>query len=170
MSKPGQADDDVTITHVSRKGEVRMVDVSHKPKSRRRAVAEAVVRMRRQTLRLVASASAQKGDVLAAARIAGIMAAKRTPEIVPLCHTVSLVRVDVALTVQARAGRIVVRAEAEAVDRTGVEMEAMVAASVAALTLYDMLKGVERGIVVEHVALLEKSGGRSGDWRRGAAP
>ena len=124
--------------------------------------------MRPATAERVVAASGPKGDVLAAARIAGIMAAKRTPELIPLCHGIALAQVTVHFDVDVEAGRVTVEAGATAADRTGVEMEAMVAASIAALTIYDMLKAVERGIVIEEVVLLGKAGGRSGHYRRQA--
>jgi cyclic pyranopterin phosphate synthase len=154
------------LTHVSASGEASMVDVGAKPITHRRAIASARVRMRPDTARRIVEGSTAKGDVLAAARLAGIMAAKRTPELVPLCHTVALARVAVSFDVDPAAGLVTIKTAADAHDRTGVEMEAMVAASVAALTLYDMLKAVERGICIEEVVLLEKQGGRSGHYRR----
>ena len=144
-----------------------MVDVGGKPVSDRRAVARAVVRMAPATAALVEAGDAPKGDVLGVARIAGIQAAKRTAELIPLCHTLPLSFVDVAAIVDAAAGTVTLTAEARTSGQTGVEMEAMTAASVAALTVYDMVKGVERGVSVEEVVLLEKSGGKSGTWRRG---
>jgi cyclic pyranopterin phosphate synthase len=146
----------------------RMVDVGDKPETRRRAVAEGRVRLSRETLAAVLEGRVPKGDVLAVARVAGIQAAKRTPDLVPLCHPLRLTAVEVDL--QAVTGEegpaITVRAEVEAFDRTGVEMEALSAVAAAALTVYDMLKGLERGIVIERIRLEEKSGGRSGTWRR----
>ena len=144
-----------------------MVDVGPKPVTERRAVAEARVGMTAATLRLVRTGGTRKGDVLAAARLAGVMAAKRTPDLVPLCHPVALTDIEV----EAVAGRGGVRivATARALDRTGVEMEAMVAAAVAALTVYDMVKGHDRSAEILGVRLLEKSGGRSGEWRRPSA-
>jgi cyclic pyranopterin phosphate synthase len=144
-----------------------MVDVGDKPATDRRAVARAVVRMNPATAAAVVGGDASKGDVLGTARIAGIQAAKRTGELIPLCHPVGLDHVDVRAEVDAEAGTVTVTAEARVTARTGVEMEAMTAAAVAALTVYDMVKGLERGVTVEDVALLEKSGGRSGAWRRG---
>jgi cyclic pyranopterin phosphate synthase len=141
-----------------------MVDVGAKPVSDRRAVAAAVVRMLPSTAALVAAGSGPKGDVIGVARVAGIQAAKQTAALIPLCHPLPLSFVDVDLSVE--DDRVVVTAEARTSGQTGVEMEAMTAASVAALTVYDMVKGVERGVVVEEVALLEKSGGKSGTWRR----
>ena len=143
-----------------------MVDVGGKPVSDRRAVARAVVEMSPPTAALVERGDAPKGDVLGTARIAGIQAAKRTAELIPLCHPLPLSFVDVAADVDAATGAVTVTAEARTSGRTGVEMEAMTAAAVAALTVYDMVKGVERGVRVGEVALLEKSGGRSGEWRR----
>jgi cyclic pyranopterin monophosphate synthase len=143
-----------------------MVDVGAKAVTERRAVARAVVRMAPETAALVAAGDAPKGDVLGVARIAGIQAAKRTDELIPLCHSLPLSFVDVAAEIDSGAGTVTLTAEARTTAQTGVEMEAMTAASVAALTVYDMVKGVERGVRVEAVELLEKSGGRSGAWRR----
>ncbi|HMJ33864.1 MAG TPA: cyclic pyranopterin monophosphate synthase MoaC [Baekduia sp.] len=154
------------LTHLDEHGDARMVDVAGKAVTERRAVARAVVRMAPETARMVQAGDAPKGDVLATARIAGIMAAKRTGELIPLCHPIGLDHVDVDATVDAEAGTVTIIASAGVTARTGVEMEAMTAAAVAALTVYDMVKGVERGVAVEEVVLLEKSGGRSGTWRR----
>ena len=154
------------LTHLDEHGTARMVDVGAKPVTDRRAVARAVVRMTPSTAAAVAAGDAPKGDVLGTARIAGIQAAKRTGELIPLCHPLGLDHVDVRADVDAAAGTVTLTAEARVTARTGVEMEAMTAAAVAALTVYDMVKGLERGVVVEQVALLEKSGGRSGAWRR----
>jgi cyclic pyranopterin phosphate synthase len=153
------------LTHLDEQGDARMVDVGAKPATARRAVARAVVRMSPQTARLVAAGDAPKGDVLATARIAGVMAAKRTGELIPLCHPIGLDHVDVDAALDAEAGTVTLTATAAVTARTGVEMEAMTAAAVAALTVYDMVKGVERGVAIERVVLLEKSGGRSGTWR-----
>ena len=142
-----------------------MVDVGGKPVTDRRAVARAVVRMSPETAATVKRGDAPKGDVLGTARIAGIQAAKRTAELIPLCHPLPLTFVDVGAEVDATGGVVTLTAEARTSARTGVEMEAMTAASVAALTVYDMVKGLERGVEVAEVALLEKSGGRE-DWRR----
>ena len=155
------------LTHLDPEGAARMVDVGDKPVADRRAVARAVVRMSPTTAAAVAAGDAPKGDVLGTARIAGIQAAKRTGELIPLCHPLGLDHVDVRAEVDTGAGTVTLTAEARVTARTGVEMEAMTAAAVAALTVYDMVKGLERGVVVEQVALLEKSGGRSGEWRRG---
>jgi cyclic pyranopterin monophosphate synthase len=142
-----------------------MVNVGAKPVTDRRAVAQAIVRMKPDTAALVEAGNGPKGDVVAVARIAGIQAAKRTAELIPLCHPLPLSFVDVAVAIDARAGTVTLTAEARTSGQTGVEMEAMTAASVAALTVYDMVKGVERGVEIAAVALLEKSGGRH-DWRR----
>jgi cyclic pyranopterin phosphate synthase len=141
-----------------------MVDVGSKDVTDRRAVARATVHMSGSTAAAVARRDAPKGDVIGTARIAGIQAAKRTAELVPLCHPLPLSYVDV--TVELGEAAVVVTAEARTSAQTGVEMEAMTAAAVAALTVYDMVKGLERGVTIEAVELLEKSGGKSGDWRR----
>jgi cyclic pyranopterin phosphate synthase len=154
------------LTHLDEQGDARMVDVAGKAVTERRAVARAIVRMAPETARMVQAGDAPKGDVLATARIAGIMAAKRTGELIPLCHPLGLDHVDVDGTVDVEAGTVTITASAGVTARTGVEMEAMTAAAVAALTVYDMVKGVERGVAIEEVVLLEKSGGRSGTWRR----
>ena len=143
-----------------------MVDVGAKPVTDRRAVAQALVRMKPETAALVEAGDTPKGDVIAVARIAGIQAAKKTADLIPLCHPLPLSFVDVAVAIDAAAGLVTLTAEARTSGQTGVEMEAMTAASVAALTVYDMVKGVERGVEIAEVALLEKSGGKSGTWRR----
>lgn len=148
------------LTHLDADGRARMVDVGAKPESTREAVAEALVRMRPQTAALVASGDAPKGDVAAVARVAGIQAAKRTWELIPLCHQVRLASVGVEVEVDPAAGVVRLVGTARATDRTGVEMEALTAASVAALTVYDMVKGVERDVVVDGLRLLRKTGGR----------
>jgi cyclic pyranopterin monophosphate synthase len=154
------------LTHLDESGRARMVDVGDKPVSERRAVARAVVRVSPQTAQAVLAGDAPKGDVIAVARIAGIQAAKRTAELIPLCHPLPLTFVGVDATVDAASGQIALTAEARTIGQTGVEMEAMIAASVAALTVYDMVKGLERGAEIAEVVLLEKSGGRSGHWTR----
>jgi cyclic pyranopterin phosphate synthase len=154
------------LTHVDAGGRARMVDVGGKPATRRVAVARAALRMKPATARAIATGSVAKGDVLATARIAGIQAAKRTGELIPLCHPIGLDYVDVRIDVDPRRGRVAIEAEARVEARTGVEMEALVAASTAALVVYDMCKAADRGMVVEEVCLVAKSGGRSGDWRR----
>jgi cyclic pyranopterin phosphate synthase len=152
------------LTHLDSEGQARMVDVGVKPATDRRAVAQAIVRVSAATATAVRRGDAPKGDVLGTARIAGIQAAKRTSELIPLCHPLALTYVGVEAEIGADA--ITLTAEARTTGPTGVEMEALTAASVAALTVYDMVKGIERGAVIESVLLLEKSGGRSGEWRR----
>ena len=154
------------LTHLDERGRARMVDVGAKPASERRALARAVVRVSPHTAAAVARGEAPKGDVLGVARIAGIQGAKRTAELIPLCHPLALNFVNVDATIDAEGGAITLEAEARTTGPTGVEMEAMCAAAVAALTVYDMVKGLERGAAIEEVKLLEKSGGRSGEWRR----
>ena len=154
------------LTHLDSAGQARMVDVGEKPSTERRAVARAVLRVSPETARAVLAGDAPKGDVLAVARIAGIQGAKRTAELIPLCHPLPLSFVGVDASVDGEAGRIELRAEARTTGPTGVEMEALTAASVAALTIYDMVKGIERGAEITEVVLLEKSGGRSGHWSR----
>ncbi|MEY3019777.1 MAG: cyclic pyranopterin monophosphate synthase MoaC [Actinomycetota bacterium] len=151
------------LTHLDDRGRARMVDVGAKPVTARRAVASCEVRLRPDVARLVADAALPKGDALALARVAGIQAAKRTPELVPLCHQVALTSVEVDLEVDVEAGVVHVSATAAALDRTGVEMEAMTAAAVAALTLYDLVKAVQRDVVIGALRLRSKAGGRSGD-------
>ncbi len=153
------------LSHLDEHGTARMVDVTDKPVTARRAVARAVVRMAPDTARLVADGNAPKGEVLGVARLAGVQAAKRTGELIPLCHPLALDLVEVRAEVDVPAGVVTLTAEARATARTGVEMEALTAAAVAGLTVYDMVKGVERGVSVEQVVLLEKSGGRE-DYRR----
>jgi cyclic pyranopterin monophosphate synthase len=143
-----------------------MVDVGGKQPTGRQAIAAAVLRMRPETAALLAEGGLPKGDALGPARVAGVLAAKRTPELIPFCHPVALTAVAVEIAVDPEAGTATVTATASAADRTGVEMEALVAASVAALTIYDMVKGVEAGVVIGEVALVEKTGGSSGVWRR----
>jgi cyclic pyranopterin monophosphate synthase len=152
------------LSHVDEEGRVAMVDTSAKPQTSRRAVASARVLMSSATVRAVREHRTPKGDPLETARIAGIMAAKRTAELIPLCHTLSLTHVDVRATLEEFGVRI--EAEAATNAQTGVEMEALTAAAVAALTVYDMCKAVERGICVTDVRLEEKTGGKSGDWKR----
>jgi cyclic pyranopterin phosphate synthase len=155
------------LTHLDEGGSARMVDVGEKPATERRALARAVVRVSAATAAAVIAGDAPKGDVIGVARIAGIQAAKRTSELIPLCHPLALSFVGVEGVIDAAAGEIVLTAEARTTGPTGVEMEALTAASVAALTVYDMVKGIERGATIVEVALLQKSGGRSGEWRRG---
>jgi cyclic pyranopterin monophosphate synthase len=147
---------------------MRMVDVGGKPKTERVAVATARVRMKPGTVRRIVQGKVEKGDVLAAAQLAGVMAAKRTPDVIPLCHPIALSGVEVE--VWTRGAGVDVRTEVKTVDRTGVEMEALTAAAAAALTVYDMCKSVDRGMVVESLQLEHKSGGRTGTWQRKKKP
>jgi cyclic pyranopterin monophosphate synthase len=156
---------DKQLSHIGAGGDARMVDVSAKPATERVAVAEGRVRMRHETLKIVQSGNAKKGDVLGAARIAGIMAAKRTHELIPLCHPLALSKVKVDLAPDAKLPGIAVRAEVRVLGQTGVEMEALTAVSVACLTIYDMVKAVERGMRIEGIRLVEKRGGKSGHFR-----
>ncbi|MFM8819223.1 MAG: cyclic pyranopterin monophosphate synthase MoaC [Phenylobacterium sp.] len=152
------------LTHIDAEGRARMVDVSDKPETDREAVAEGFVRLAPETLSLAISGQGRKGDVRAVAEIAGVMGAKRTSDLIPLCHPLDISKAEVAVDVA--GGRLRVTARVRTTGRTGVEMEALTAVSVACLTLYDMLKAADRGMVIEDVRLLSKSGGRSGDWIR----
>jgi cyclic pyranopterin phosphate synthase len=153
------------LTHIGAGGEARMVDVSEKPATERTAVAEGRVVMSKATLELVVSGNAKKGDVLGVARVAGIMAAKRTHELIPLCHPLALSKVTVDITPDPELPGCIVRASVKVTGPTGVEMEALTAVSVACLTIYDMIKAVERGIRIEAIHLVEKKGGKSGHFR-----
>ena len=147
------------LTHLDARGQARMVGVGHKPAVARRAVAEAVLRMAPATARAMSDGALPKGDAAAVARVAGIMAAKRTPELIALCHPLPIERVEIEVAVDAEAGEVRITGEVETVARTGVEMEALTAVSVAALNVYDMVKGIDKGVVVERVRLLEKTKG-----------
>ena len=153
------------LSHLDDAGRARMVDVSAKDPSDRRAIAQAIVAMSPETAAAVERGDTPKGDVVSVARIAGIQAAKRTAELIPLCHPIPLAFIDVSVSLDAVAGEVLLTAEARTRAETGVEMEAMTACAVAALTVYDMVKGVERGVQVGPVVLVEKTGGRE-DWRR----
>lgn len=153
------------LTHLDAQGHATMVDVSDKSATVRVAVAEGYVLMQPETLSMITDGRHAKGDVLAVARIAGIQAAKKTPDLIPLCHPLMLTSVSVDLTCQAEHSRVHIRAQCKLTGQTGVEMEALTAVSVAALTLYDMCKAVDKGMCISHISLRQKSGGRSGDWR-----
>ncbi len=153
------------LTHLGRRGEARMVDVSGKAVTERVAVAEGRVVMARATLDLVRAGNAKKGDVLGAARIAGIMAAKKTHELIPLCHPLALSKIEVDIAPEPDSSGLRVRATVKLAGKTGVEMEALTAVAVACLTIYDMVKAVERGMRIEGIRLLEKRGGKSGRYR-----
>lgn len=156
--------DGANLTHLDSEGAARMVDVGPKADTERIAIAGGAVKMRPETLRLIREGAIKKGDVLTVARIAGIMAAKRTSELIPLCHPLSLTHIDVALTLDEESSSILIRTTARTIGKTGVEMEALTAATVAALTIYDMAKAVDREMTIQHVRLLEKHGGKSGDY------
>ena len=156
------------LTHISASGEASMVDVSQKDVTARIAVAEGCIVMQPETLELIVSGNAKKGDVLGTARIAGIMAAKRTHDLIPLCHALLLSKVTIDLTPDATLPGVRVRAMAKVAGQTGVEMEALTAVTVACLTIYDMAKAVDRFMRIEGVGMMEKSGGKSGDWKRPA--
>ena len=153
------------LTHIDAGGEARMVDVSDKPATERIAVAEGRVVMTKATLELIISGNAKKGDVLGAARIAGIMAAKKTHELIPLCHPLALSKVTVDITTDRKLPGCIVRSTVKVTGPTGVEMEALTAVSVACLTIYDMIKAAERGVRIEAIHLVEKKGGKSGHYR-----
>jgi cyclic pyranopterin monophosphate synthase len=165
-SKSG-AKSGTALTHIDARGEARMVDVSAKPATERTAVAEGRVVTSKATLELITSGNAKKGDVLGTARIAGIMAAKRTSELIPLCHPLALSKVTVDITPEPKLPGLIVQATVKVTGPTGVEMEALTAVSVACLTIYDMVKAVERGIRIEGIHLVEKKGGKSGHYRSG---
>ena len=154
-----------SLTHLNERGEAHMVDVSAKSETERVAVAEGFVSLQAETLRLIEEGGAKKGDVLATARIAGIMAAKRTHELIPLCHPLALTKVTVDFEPMADPAGVRVEAMAKVTGKTGVEMEAMTAVSVACLTIYDMVKAVDRGVSFSGIRLIEKSGGKSGHFR-----
>ena len=154
------------LTHFNDAGAAHMVDVGDKATTRRRAVAEGLIRMRAETLALIRQGGHHKGDVLGVARIAGIMAAKQTAALIPLCHPLALSHVDIELEALPAQSAVHCRATVETTGPTGVEMEALTAVQIALLTVYDMCKAVDRGMCIDGVQLLEKSGGRSGDWRR----
>ncbi len=156
-----------TLTHLDERGHAAMVDVSEKAITTRTAVAQGEVRMLPSTLAIIRDGNMPKGDVLAAARIAGIMAAKKTPELIPLCHTLLLSKVTIDFELDEAESRVLIQATVRCNGQTGVEMEALTAVSVAALTIYDMAKAVEKTMTIGNICLLEKQGGKSGDWKRG---
>ncbi|HEV8306358.1 MAG TPA: cyclic pyranopterin monophosphate synthase MoaC [Methylomirabilota bacterium] len=154
------------MTHVDREGKARMVDVTEKAETAREARARVTLRMRPPTLAAIAAGRIVKGDVLGVARLAGIMAAKRTAELIPLCHPLRLTGIDVRFALDRRRSAVHVETAVRTVDKTGVEMEALTAAAGAGLAIYDMVKAIDRGLVLTDLCLLEKSGGRSGHWVR----
>ena len=154
------------LSHLTPSGDARMVDVSPKKETARQAVARVVLKMRRATLSAIRAGQMAKGDVLGVARTAGIMAAKRTPDLIPLCHPLRITGCDITFGLDPRRSTVTIEARVRTVDKTGVEMEALTAAAVAGLTVYDMVKAVDRGLVLSGLCLVEKSGGKSGVWRR----
>lgn len=154
------------LTHLDEHGRARMVDVSSKPETERVAIARGEIRMNPETLALIQSGGVAKGDVLGVARVAGIMAAKRTGELIPLCHPLPITNAGVDFTIDEAGSRIMIEARASTVGKTGVEMEALTACSVAALTIYDMTKAADKGMVISEVRLVKKTGGKSGTYVR----
>ena len=154
------------LTHFDKQGNARMVDVGDKAVTRRVAIAEGRILLKAQTLQTILAGESVKGDVLGVARLAGIMAAKRTAELIPLCHPISLSSIDLSFEPNQDPPTVICRSRAEVHAKTGVEMEAITAVQVALLTIYDMCKAMDRGMVINDIRLIEKSGGRSGTWRR----
>jgi len=154
------------LSHLTPAGDARMVDVSSKAETAREARARVVVKMKSATLAAVRAGQMAKGDVLGIARTAGILAAKRTPELIPLCHPLRITGVDIDFALDTRRSTLTIEARVRTVDKTGVEMEALTAAAVAGLTVYDMVKAVDRGVTLTDLCLVEKSGGKSGHWKR----
>jgi cyclic pyranopterin phosphate synthase len=168
MNTPKKQDfpraDDLVLTHFDAAGQAHMVDVGNKQETRRVAIAEGSITMRPETLAIIASGSAKKGDVLGVARVAALMAAKRTPDLIPLCHPIALTRLAVDFALDTAHSSVICTVEAEAFGKTGVEMEALTAVQIGLLTIYDMCKAVDRGMVMTDVRVLAKRGGKSGDW------
>ncbi|MBS3897991.1 MAG: cyclic pyranopterin monophosphate synthase MoaC [Dethiobacter sp.] len=154
------------LTHINEQGRAKMVDVSAKDDTRRLAVAQAYVRLKPETLELIASGGITKGDVLAVAQVAGVLAAKETSRLIPMCHPLFITAVDISFTLDTVEQLVKIRASVATTGKTGVEMEALTAVSVAALTIYDMCKAVDKEMEITHICLLEKQGGKSGDYRR----
>lgn len=158
---------DNKFTHINQDGKANMVDVTDKQVTERQAIAQAYIEMSAETLELIISGSHHKGDVFATARIAGIMAAKRTADLIPLCHPLALTKVEVTLTAEPQFNRVSITSLCKLSGKTGVEMEALTAASVAALTIYDMCKAIQKDMIISQVKLLEKTGGKSGHFKAG---
>lgn len=154
------------FTHLDREGNARMVDVSEKPPTEREAIARGSVNMRPETIRLIRERAIKKGDVITVAKIAGIMAAKRTADLIPMCHPLNITSVNVDITVDDEGNRVDIESKVRTVGQTGVEMEALTAVSVAALTIYDMCKAVDKEMTISDIMLVEKKGGRSGHFKR----
>lgn len=156
------------LSHLGAQGRARMVDVSDKPDTKRVAIAQGAIRMSSETLQLIATEKVAKGDVLTVAKLAGVMGAKRTSELIPLCHPIPLDSIDLEFQPNLKSGRLTVTATATSTGKTGVEMEALTACAIALLTVYDMCKSAERGMVIEEIFLVEKRGGQSGVWKHTA--
>jgi cyclic pyranopterin phosphate synthase len=154
------------LSHLDKKGQATMVDVSNKPATQREAVARGAVYMKKQTLRLITNKKILKGDVFETSRLAGIIAAKRTCDLIPLCHQLNLTSVIVNFNIDKKKNKVDIEAKVKSTGQTGVEMEALIAVSVAALTIYDMCKAVDRAMVISDIMLMEKRGGKSGEWKR----
>ncbi|MEJ5229061.1 MAG: cyclic pyranopterin monophosphate synthase MoaC [Pseudothermotoga sp.] len=154
------------LTHLDKDGNLHMVDITHKEDTERTAVAHATIKMKEQTLKAISSGNIKKGNVLTTAKIAGIMAAKKTSELIPLCHNINLTEVELQFNVDHEENSIHITSIVKCVGKTGAEMEALTAVTVAALTIYDMCKAIDKGMVVEQIYLVEKSGGKSGEWKR----
>jgi len=154
------------LTHLDEKGQARMVDVSNKPATEREAIARGAVYMKKDTINLITDRKIPKGDVFGAARFAGIIAAKKTSELIPLCHPLNITSVGVDFSVDKRKNKVDIEAKVKTTGQTGVEMEALTAVSVAALTIYDMCKAVDKGMIISDIMLMEKRGGKSGEWIR----
>jgi len=169
-AKPRDSATRAALTHLDRRGRVRMVDVGEKPVTRREALARGAVRMEQATLEAIVGGRLKKGEALAAARLAGIMAAKRTHELIPLCHQIPLEVVEIEFRPDPAAATLHIQAHTATTSRTGVEMEALVALSAAALTIYDMAKAIDRAMTIDAIRLVGKSGGRSGTFRRAGEP
>jgi cyclic pyranopterin phosphate synthase len=154
------------LSHLDKKGQATMVDVSNKPATQREAFARGAVYMKKQTLNLITNKKILKGDVFETSRLAGIIAAKRTCDLIPLCHQLNLTSVIVNFNIDKKKNKVDIEAKVKSTGRTGVEMEALIAVSVAALTIYDMCKAVDRAMVISDIMLMEKRGGKSGEWKR----
>ncbi|HBT39435.1 MAG: Cyclic pyranopterin monophosphate synthase accessory protein [Thermotoga sp. 50_1627] len=154
------------LTHLDKDGDLHMVDITGKEETKRTAVAHASIRMKEQTLKAISSGSIKKGNVMTTAKIAGIMAAKKTSELIPLCHNINLTEVELQFNVDLEENSIHITSTVRCVGKTGAEMEALTAVTVAALTIYDMCKAMDKGMVIEQIYLVEKSGGKSGEWKR----
>jgi len=154
------------LTHFNKEGEAHMVDIGDKDATQRIAIADGTIRMQAETLQLIESGTHKKGDVLGIARVAGIMAAKKTAELIPLCHPISLSHIEIDLETMPSENTVYCKARVETTGQTGVEMEALQAVQTTLLTIYDMCKAIDRGMTIESIGLLEKSGGKSGTWKR----